>query len=87
MEKKTSLLATSMITQIAKECCGIHKDNKDLTDDDIRDVCRYFATFAPDTTYVDGVPKFGEVGIGLMLSLALYEFPEFYERYELWQRH
>jgi len=78
---------TSIITQMAKKMCSISGENKDLADDQIAKVCRFIASFAPDTKHVDGKLEYGEIGISVMLSIALYEFPWFYEKYELWQRN
>lgn len=72
---------------MAKVACNISSENKDLTDDEIAEVCRHIASYAPDTVCVNGKPQFGEIGISLMLSIALYEFPWFYQKHELWQRN
>jgi len=87
VERRATYLSTSLITRIAKDACNIPGRNEDLTDDEVGEVCRYFAECAPDTAFIEGKPKFGEVGIALMLSIALYEFPWFYQKYELWQRN
>ena len=57
-----------------------------MTDEDIRRVMRWLGECSFDTIYVDGdKPIFGRHGIGLMLSVTLLEFPEFYSRYGLAQ--
>jgi hypothetical protein len=39
-----------------------------------------------DTIYIDGdKPILGHIGIGLMLSITLPEFPDYYMKYELAQ--
>lgn len=71
------------IVEVAKQACGINKPNSEMTDDEIRTVCKRVAQYAPDTVWVGGEPVFGRLGISTLLSLALYEFPDFYEKYEL----
>lgn len=78
---------TSVIIQMAKRVCSISGENKDLADDQIAEVCRFIASFAPDTNYINGKAEYGEIGISVMLSIALYEFPWFYQKFELWQRN
>jgi len=77
----------SMAVQVAKKICNIPNENRDLTDDQIAEICRFIASFAPDNTTEDGKIKYGEIGISLMLSIALYVFPWFYSKYQLWQRN
>jgi len=87
MKRKLEFLSDSGAIYMAKIACGIPGENKDLTDDEIAEVCRHIALYAPDTIYVNGKPQFGKIGISAMLSVALYIFPWFYQRHELWQRH
>jgi hypothetical protein len=76
------------VVALAKEMCHIQGDNKHLTDEQIGRICRYIAEeFAEDTTYEDGKSKFGEMGISIMLSVSLYEFPWHYQKWQLWQRN
>jgi len=78
--------ASTMIG-LCKHRLGIDKPNNEMTDDDIAKVMRTIGSFAPDSILVNEKPVYGRQGIGVMLSLTLYEFPEFYVRYELWQRN
>jgi hypothetical protein len=80
-------LTTSHIVSVAKIVCGIDGENEELTDKQIAEVCKLVAFGAPDTTHVNGKIMYGEIGISVMLSISLYEFPWFYQRYELWQRN
>jgi hypothetical protein len=65
---------------------NIIKPQEDLTEDDIRRAIRWIGDCSYDTIYIDGdKPRIGRHGIGLMLSVTLMEFPEYYVRYELWQ--
>lgn len=85
MERRLVYSSASVIIQMAKKVCGISGENKDLTDDQIAEVCRFIASFAPDTKHVNGKLEYGEIGISVMLSIALYEFPWFYQKFELSQ--
>lgn len=87
MEYKSIYPTISSIIELAKKACNIPGVNKDLTDTEIAEVCKYLALFAPDTKYINGDVQYGAIGISLMLSIALYEFPNFYQRHELWQRN
>ena len=75
----------SSTVELAKESCSIGKPNSEMTDDEIRIVCKWLGYQAPDTTWVDGKLTLGKMGINLMLFIALTEFPWFYEMYELAQ--
>jgi len=68
---------------LAKRMCGV----TDLTDESIASICRFIGRYAPDTKHIGGKVVYGEIGISLMLSVALYAFPDFYQRHELWQRN
>ncbi len=75
---------TNTAVQIAKHDCGIDRPNALMSDDEVREVCKWFAIEAPDTMEDEnGDPVFGKIGIGIMLFIALTEFPEFYDKYEL----
>ena len=64
----------------------IIKPNDELTDEDIRRIVRWIGMCAWDTVYVDGdKPIIRRHGIGMMLSVTLLEFPEFYARHGLSQ--
>ena len=78
---------TDSIIDIVRHQLDIFKPNQDMTDDEIGQVMRFLGQTAPDTMWVNDKPLMGRIGISLMLSLTLYEFPEFYERFELWQRN
>lgn len=60
---------------------------KDMSDNDIAKIMRSIGSRAPDTVWIEGKPVMGRIGIGVMLSLSLYVFPEFYTEHELWQRN
>ena len=64
----------------------IMKPKEVLTNEDIRDVIRWIGMCTVDTIFIDGdKPIIGRIGIGLMLTVTLLEFPEYYVKYELSQ--
>lgn len=81
----TYCMKTSDIVDAAREACAIKTPKHKMTDDEIRTAMRWIGARAPDTIWVDGKPAFGRIGIGLMLSITLAEFPEYYARYGLGQ--
>ena len=86
-ERLDTYLGTDAIIEMAKSQNGITAPNEFMVDSEIATVMKYLASYAPDTLQYDDKPVFGRTGIGLMLSLTLYEFPWFYEEHELWQRN
>ena len=86
MESLSEYLTSTQIVNWGKANLNIIKLNSDMTDEDIRRVMRWIGMCSYDTIFIDGdKPKLGRIGIGLMLSITLTEFPEFYVRYELSQ--
>ena len=64
----------------------IKKPEGTLPDKLIREVIRWVGICAVDTIFVGGdKPILGRIGIGLMLTVTLLEFPEYYMKYELSQ--
>jgi len=86
MRNSLAYTNTDGLIHLAKVGCGITADNKDLTDDQIANICKFIAQYAPDNKcHPDGTIEYGEIGIGIMVSIALYAFPEFYQRKGLMQ--
>ncbi len=85
MEHRTHYQDIALAVETAKQACSITTSNPEMSDEEIRTVCKWLAERAPDTTYIDGKPKLDRIGTGVMLSIALYEFPDFYDRYGLSQ--
>lgn len=86
MESLSEYLTSTQIVDWGKANLDIIKLNSDMTDEDIRRVVRWIGECSYDTIFIDGdKPKLGRHGIGLMLSVTLIEFPEFYMKYELSQ--
>jgi hypothetical protein len=70
----------------AMDDLGIDKPKDELVDADIKEVMHYIGMCAADTDLSDpDNPKIGRIGIGLMLTVTLLEFPEYYMKYELSQ--
>jgi len=86
VESLDEYVKTSELVDWAKANLDIMKPNSEMTDEDIRRVMRWIGECSYDTVYVDGdKPIFRRIGIGMMLSVTLLAFPEFYTRYELSQ--
>lgn len=86
MQSLDEYMTSGQIVNWGKANLNIIKLNSDMTDEDIRRVMRWIGECTKDTIYIDGdKPIFGRVGISLMLSVTLLEFPEFYARYGLSQ--
>ena len=70
----------------AKANLNIMKSSYDMTDEDIRRIVRWIGEYSYDTVYLNGdKPILRRIGIGMMLSVTLLEFPDFYMRYGLSQ--
>lgn len=85
MEHRTEFQDPSSLIELAKQACDITKSPDEMSINDIQTVVKWIGAQAPDTVWADGKPVFGKIGISLMLSVTLQEFPEFYEQNELSQ--
>ena len=85
MESSGEYLRTSDLVGIAKEACHITKLNTEMGEDEIRTVVRWIGEQSPDTRWVDGKPVIGRIGIDMMLSITIMEFPLFYMWHKLSQ--
>ncbi len=83
VEAEHEYLDTDTVVCAARSALGIDTPNAYLSDDEIREICRWVGENAPDTIEVDGKKIIRRMGISAMLFIALTEFPEYYERYEL----
>jgi len=63
----------------------IPKPHCRITEEDIRHIMRWIGYNAIDTMYPDDIPKLGRIGIGLMLTVTLLEFPAYYVKHKLSQ--
>lgn len=84
-ENLNTYLNANTIIEMTKAHYNIKTPNSDMTDEEIGKVMRFLGSSSPDTVWFDGKPVLGRLGIGVMLSLTLYEFPEFYDKHELIQ--
>ncbi len=84
-ERLRQYIPTDTIIDVSRSQLGISTPSDKMSDDEIAHVMRFLGASAPDTVWDGDDFKFGPLGLALVLSLTLYEFPDFYERYELWQ--
>lgn len=73
------------VVEIAKAAYNITKRNDELTDSEVAELCKLIALCALGNRVIDSKVRYSEAAISLMLSIALYEFPWFYQRHRLWQ--
>ena len=74
------------VVEEAKHRLLISKPNSELTDDEIKSVCRKVGQMAPDTDWDEkGEPIFGHEGIYWMIEITIFLFPKFYEKMGLSQ--
>jgi len=84
--KIRSYLAAIDMVNVARVELGITEKIPSFSDDDVRGVCRWIGSRAPDTiTRDDDSLVFGKHGIDIMLFISLNVFPWFYEKYGLSQ--
>ena len=85
-EEPTGWVSPRELIEQAMDDLGIDKAKDELVDADIKKVMHYIGMCAVDTDLSDpDNPKIGHIGIGLMLTVTLLEFPEYYVKYELSQ--
>ena len=86
MESLNNYVEVDTLVNWAKANLSIIKPNSEMTDDDIRRIMRWIGECSIDTMYLNGdKPILRRIGIGMMLSVTLMVFPEFYSRYGLAQ--
>ena len=85
-EEPTGWVSPRGLIEQAMDDLSIDKPKGALADADIKKIMRYIGMCAADTDLSDpDNPKIGHIGIGLMLTVTLLEFPEYYVKYELAQ--
>ncbi len=85
-EEPTGWISPRGLIEQAMGDLGIDKPKDGLVDADIKKIMHYIGMCAADTDLSDpDNPKIGHIGIGLILSITLLEFPEYYMKYELAQ--
>ncbi|MFC1957498.1 hypothetical protein ACFLX0_01610 [Chloroflexota bacterium] len=86
MESLSEYMETSELIDWAKANLNIVKLNNEMTDGDIRKIMQWIGMCTVDTVFIDGdKPILRRLGVGMMLSMTLLEFPDFYSRHELSQ--
>jgi len=84
IEEPNGYIESRELVDWAKANLNIIKLDEDLTEEDIRAIMRWIGMCSVDTIFIDGdKPILGRIGIGLMLSVTLLEFPEYYVKYGL----
>ena len=64
----------------------IMKPKEALANAEIREIMHWIGMCSVDTIFIGGEkPILGRIGIGLMLTVTLLEFPDYYVKYELSQ--
>lgn len=84
-EELGKYISADIIIEEAKFRLGIEGPNSVLANEEIALIMRFLASGAQDTVWTDEGPIYRRIGIGMMLSLTLYVFPEHYVKYELSQ--
>lgn len=86
IEQPTGFMYTWELVGWAQANLNIMKPKEALTNAEIREIMRWIGMCSVDTIYLEGErPVLGRIGIGLMLTVTLLEFPEYYMKYELSQ--
>ena len=78
-------MSTGQLIDWAMAQLNTMKPRDQLSDDEIKKLICWIGLCAVDSILVDGEPVLNRIGIGLMLSITLLEFPKYYQRYELSQ--
>ena len=86
IEEPDGYMHTWQLVGWAQANFNIMKPKEDLTNAEIREIMRWIGMCSVDTMFLDGdKPVLGRIGIGLMLTVTLLEFPDYYMKYELSQ--
>jgi len=79
-------MTAGQLVDWAMENIRLCKPREELTNHDISELMQWIGICAPDTIITqDDFPFIGRMGTGLMLSVTLLAFPEYYMKYELSQ--
>jgi hypothetical protein len=85
-EDLEEFMESEIIVALAMIDIGMDKPKQEMVDADIKKVMHYIGQWANeyDFTYLYS-PRLGLFAIGIMLTVCLLEFPEYYQKYELTQ--
>jgi hypothetical protein len=84
-DKLTGYASIGELIDWAMAQLNIMKPRDQLSDGEIRQLVRWIGLCAVDSILVEGEPIPGRIGIGLMLTITLLEFSQFYQRHQLAQ--
>ena len=86
MESLNGYMYTWQLADWAQDNLNIMKSKEELTNAEIKEIMRWIGMCSVDTIFIDGdKPILGRIGIGLMLTVTLLAFPDYYIKYELSQ--
>jgi len=86
IEEFDESMELGFVVECTKETLEIDKPNSEMTDDQIKEVCRAIGELASDTDYdANGEIIFGHQGIDFMIQVCLYQFPMYWEKMGLAQ--
>ena len=76
-----------MLVEMAMYDLGIVTPKEGLVDADIKKIMHFIGVWATNTETpgLDSHKRISLFGVGIMLTVTLLEFPEYYERYQLSQ--
>jgi len=76
---------TARLIELAMYDNNITKSRTELNDNDIREIMCWVGMCAVDTMLLEDKPLIGRIGIGLMVTVTLLEFPGYYIKHGLSQ--
>ena len=86
VEEPNGYIESRELVDWAQANLKIMKLKEALTNSEIREIMHWIGLCSVDTIFPGGeMPILGRIGIGLMLTITLLEFPEYYMKYELAQ--
>jgi hypothetical protein len=75
-----------IIVEMSKCDLGIYKPNKELIDAEVKIIMHHIGVCATELYCIDGYDsRISLFGVGIMISVCIQTFPDYYERYELSQ--
>jgi hypothetical protein len=75
-----------IIVALAMVDIGMDKPKEELIDADKKRILHYVGQWANEYDFVHPYsPRLGLFAVGIMLTVCLLEFPEYYQKYELAQ--
>ena len=79
-------MEASEIVDLAMVDLCIYKPKEELEEADIKAIMRYIGQWAEENDFTNLCsPRLGLFAVGIMLTVCLLEFPDYYQRYQLSQ--